>query len=480
MRPPARVRIQRVSLDEMKKQDALFKKAVKSGHYVETEKMRRQYQAWKKKNPTNTTGYSVWYTKIRKIRKPTTKKFIDRTHKNSDKLVPWIPCVIKGTTISEVEPKYLESRGHGNKTFGAKWFSLNRDLLGVVMKRKNMDTNSSGVPAMYIGNAYESTRNLQLKKTKNIQNMGRLKNKNALNATISGIRGIKNTYSGPSVAELNSLLDNNINKSRDLLSYKLIGDRFTIDTAVWVNSNAQHVLFKPFDFDIGKVIVKAYYSGQELNFNNFKNLADKIRNAIFNDGKLNIVFSDAGIFTNDRPAVLYSLYRGAPGVIHLPNSYYMFEPGSLNDIDKSEVTDSVLLNILTEPNAEIQIKKIAILDCFHDFGIGTRASKMDFETLTKILTKLYNIPEFFKLFVNAATVTKAQNSITDQILKNPKNENRIKQTSDVEIISNRFENMALIYDAGVMPEELKNRRAALIQRVANSATAQPSKLGELP
>ena len=485
MRPPTRVRRQLVSEEVLKQQDALFKKAIKSGYYIETEKMRRRYQAWKKKNPSDKTGYSDWYRNIRKQRLPTQKKKIDKSNKDSDKLVPWIPCVIKGTTISEVEPIYLESKGHGNKTFGAKWFSLNRDLLGVVIKRKNMASNQAGVPAMYIGNAYESTRNLQLKSTNQIGNMGRLKNQNALNNSIRGIRGIKNAYSGPSVAEINSLINNNNSKTRDLLSYKLIGDRFTIDTAVWVNSDTRHVLFKPFDFEIGKEIVKAYYSGRKLNFDNFKNLANTIRDKIFKNDKLNIVFEKAGIFTNDRPAVLYSLYGGAPGVIQLPgNKYYMFKSGSLNDITTSGVNDPVLSNILTktdpDPDPAIQIKKIAILDCFHDFAIGTRASIMEFGNLKRILSQIYGMSDFLDLFTTAATVKEAQNAIKTQILDNPRNSPRIQQTSNVDEISENFKDMALIYDAGVMPKELKNRRAALIQRVANSASAQPQKLGELP
>lgn len=439
------------------------KKASQEGVVRTTDKLKKRHEKFLRvrgKDLKQKVSYSKWYRDFRK--RVIAKEKASRKTTGMDRyLIPWIPVTITGTGITIMSNSGFKVPGHGRSKYVASWLSLNKNYLGVVVNRTNK-ANTSKIKRSYIGNANQLNRGVKLLTNTEMQKFRVLQR---VRTTNSPLTLVKNQYSGPSVAELSNLVSRRRNLTNtnklDLLSIKLIGDRFTADTARWVNSRANNYIIKPYDKEIGSIIIQTFYSGLDFDVNTFKKLTDNLRKDLFFQGTPNFIYSNSAVFTNDKLLALYCIKTNTPCVIVLPVNQYYF-------VDGTTSLDGVSNNVLNEIDT---LDKLAILDCLHDFA-GSR-SGLGFIQVLDILKSEYKGEKYenmWKLLSGPEAYKKAETAIKTEILENV--EPGRKGLPNIQRIVND-NNYALSYDAGPMDESLKARKAGSIHRVLDSATALP-------
>jgi hypothetical protein len=167
------------------------------------------------------------------------------------------------------------------------------------------------------------------------------------------------------------------------------------------------------------------------------------------------------------------------------NIYYAHLDAYNTLINGKTFTNPVLNAILNGPGDIIE--RLAIFDCFHDFGKGglrvITSPDITFSNVHFLLYKMYgskhsDLINWIDGKIDPNCIIKNQKSVTDgesaivtEILeKLPQKQRNLSDIKNLYI--DRF-NMALMYDAGDMPKVLENRKGGSIHRVINSASARP-------
>lgn len=459
-----------------------------------TAKQRKQFEKVKGQFKT----VDAWY-QYRKSRAPkkAPRKILTAVQKRQNQMVPWLVCKLNGKNISiDLEPIIVKSF---TQTFKAMWSSMDVKVLGALLMKQN--NINKGFPRLYVGNSpptisptYSSKKNLQAFNNLNSVVTDSLSRQRLyldnLNISKSGL--LKFNRSGAEIAEVRQEIlrsRGNTDKIIDLLSYKLIGDRLTVLTCKQVNED-QYGIIKPYDYEIGKLIVDSLYRGDDLrNPDALTNLSDALSVELRrSDNKLNILFEQAVMFTGDRPACLYSIIEKQPCILVLPprkcmptTRYYYINP-TLLSLDK--IKDPILKSIFNESDPDIQSMKVALLDSLHDFGkseTGLYDTLMDTNSgqFYKLFANNTKILEFLNIIQSFSVVNRTQGNIVNEIILTDKSVRVFEKNSDkdMDTMSDMFKNYAVIYDAGDYPVNLKNLRSKGLARILNAGSCQPNIIG---
>ena len=273
----------------------------------------------------------------------------------------------------------------------------------------------------------------------------------------------------------------------EIIELKRNGDYGQIAVCEKLNTDNDVHILEPFDRDI-LVLVKQIITRQGA----LKIVTEEIKKKLLEKTLNKDFFYDKAVYySNDRPACFSCLIKNIP---------YMFRPtgngniyGNFNKFNIEYKTDATIK--LNPTNASLIVhdliyndgngKKLAIMDTFHDFTIGTKKgnwTKLAEKThITKLKYIMYkaageNYKDFINLF-DSISVKKNVEDIMGEILKKystPYIDEKValKALKAFEK-SNRY---CIIHDAGVLRsfegDDLSDRRAMTPARIFDPATAK--------
>lgn len=404
------------------------------------------------------------------------------THKN-DKgpPIPWLPfrCNPDGSfKLMET----LSSDGHGeDATFTAKWIAPDYRVPGVYMYKETPGVTAKEIRhAVYTAATHLINFSAPAKKKLYLTN-GALQLKLEGGTPHVNTKLIHKKMKGPSVSGINGLIHeiiavpDNTQSALDLLSFKLLGDRMTADTAAIANQEGIY-LVKPIDMDFVQKLESFTFAmdeGRELEIPTLeKAVVDS-----FESGKSGFFFKKSYVYTGDRPLFVYCVLMNIPVIMEKKVdevvSFIVIESDRLNlgrnlfkkyfdDLKKKKRTppQKYIWNIVFN----MDMKALSIFDCFHDF-FGKRAPMFlaNPERLANILKSGYDekYHEMIDYMIDNTGTTGQMEKIITAVLDNA---TTINSERLLELFKTQPE-ACIVYDAGMaIPGELRPRVAVGTQR----------------
>lgn len=465
-----------------------FINSQKIGESKAAKRAYKTYEKQQKKAGEKIEAYDTWYFNIYMTRRRAPPK--PKATKFRGKDAEPVPCVPAIITDSGVTFKYdtLNVMGHNYTKYKAGWLSVGTDMFGAFVRRiDNKNKNLFQTRHLYVGNVHQNIANKissegQILKVANA-NQYTNNNLNSLNA--SNRIFIQPGGAGPGVGVTKSYVRENPTYDLDLLSFKLIGDRFTVESVKWVNQQ-DHFFVKPYNYDIAGKIADIFSKPSVNVRKELEDLRDYYYKEYFENITLNgkpydlpnFIFAGSVVLTNDRSLCLYAIFKEVPFIYENRRNYRYVDTTKvkvLYDIyfskntPRAEKVPEIINSILESANDEkITDTKLAVLDCFHDFsfkrGNGADAYPLDFQKLKDTFTKLFTdkdkLLEYLSEFKNKQSVEEAQNWITtiidSIIVKNGTNLNLTKNPLEIRKQLEKL-SFSVTIDAGQRPENFNNR-----------------------
>lgn len=496
-----------------------LKDFINSQRIQDSKAARRAYETYKRRQTK--AGEPIlprlkWYDDIYMKRKSPPVRPKASTFRGVDaKLVPCVPAIINESGV-EFQYETLNVMGHNYTKYKAGWLSVDEDMFGAFVRRinnKNKNKKLFQTRHLYVGNVHKniaeqiSSPEGQILKVMSATQYTN-NNLNTLNANNRIF--IQPEGAGPGVGVTKSYIRKMPSYDLDLLSFKLIGDRFTVTSAKWVNSETNRFFVKPYNYDIAKKLADIYSSGKKGTEvkEDLKSLKEYYYKQYFEqiplDGTTydlpNFIFAGSVVLTNDRSLCLYAIFNQVPFIYESKSNYRYVDTNKVRALyttyfskntPRNEKVPGIINSILESASDEkITDTKLAVLDCFHDFvfgrGAGPEAAPLDFERLKETFTKLFTdrqklLLDYLNEFKNKQTVENAQDWITEIIDSTALVEGtNFNLTQNSKNIRQQLENLSfsISIDAGQRPEEFNNRIITSgLARHINSASRTVQPLG---
>lgn len=393
--------------------------------------------------------------------------------------IPWLQVIVNNS--SSIIQHNLSVKGHKNNVFNASWMQANSKVPYVKISKK-YNTSSPSIPFALYGkisyllypNLHNYGSNLKIATGRNI-----IKNTNLQDLSNDKTVLLHNKLQGPGVSELSVLMRKNPTLVKDLLSYKLIGDRFTANQTQWLNESPNNYLLKPYSKSIASLIETYAWAKHANNSDSAQKaillMAMEVMGSAF-------FFQYGVVYTGDRPLCMYCYSKKIPFVLERNTrnngtTYYFYN--GITNLDKNKVKNSIKYDIIDElySNPAHFDSKLNIIDAIHDFG--QQRSLYGKDAFINSLKNIYGQP--YLSFINKFTPNGIYNeniikTVEDKFgeiirkFSEPIRYGRNLQSNKLltEINKIRGYPTALIYDAGTqIPYPAYNRLATTTQRITN-------------
>lgn len=350
-------------------------------------KLAKRFQNYLKNNPT--LSYDKWYRivyseRLRGRQRGTTKpkkRFTDENQHIVPHLLAKIDATGRGTPKIVLDMDPLETV-IVDRQFTSQLVSLSEKRLATKMSLiERPDTNVKHYVSGTISNNKNSsyTSNTSFLTKNNLRQLNIPENNR-------GRIVAKKTWSGLEITEAKAIRNstNMINKKIDAMAYKTNGDKISTELTKVINSTPGKGILKVYSYNVAKMIVDAFYSGNGLDKTILMQLQKDISEECYTkDNLTKLFFERALLATLDRPAALDCISEGQPCLLDLPKNssvgrtertWYHYKPGISNNPFNSSVSkyqnweNPSIQMILNTPDNKLRRRYITILDMFHDFG----------------------------------------------------------------------------------------------------------------
>jgi hypothetical protein len=310
-----------------------------------------------------------------------------------------------------------------------------------------------------------------------------------------GNQGSANIYKkgmrGLSIADISKLVRKGTNNPRifgnhtymaQMYELKRIGDSSQIYYAQLINSNDNIFTMKPYDTDLIRSVIKVARGNTSDT-----DLLRKILLSYVSNNTNNFYYKNAVFWSNDRPACLLAYILKVPFVLR-PTGKEMYLVKARTDNSSLKFDGSSILGqIFSGSNQDLWIRKLAILDTYHDFATKFARSKFGVDSafsLSDILkTAIINsrVPNYSELvqFIEDNFKTKSSISAHEDEIGNflrSRSLGAVTNISDLEKLCkntfNEWRHYCVIHDAGKIGGEFEKRRAMSPAIIYDPATSK--------
>jgi len=311
-----------------------------------------------------------------------------------------------------------------------------------------------------------------------------LGNQSSTNVYKKGMRGL-------SIADISKLVRKGTNNPRifgnhtymaQMYELKRIGDSSQIYYAQLINSSDNIFTIKPYDTDLIKSVIKTA-RGNTSN----TDLLRKILLSYVSDNTNNFYYKNAMFWSNDRPACLLAYILKVPFVLR-PTGKEMYLVKARTDNSSLKFDGSSILGqIFSGSDEALWIRKLAILDTYHDFATKFARSKFGVDSafslsdILKTAIKNSGVPKSSELiqfiddnFKTKSSITAHENEIGN-FLKS-RSLGAVTNVSDLEKLCkntfNEWRYYCVIHDAGKIGGVFEKRRAMSPAIIYDPATSK--------
>jgi len=312
-----------------------------------------------------------------------------------------------------------------------------------------------------------------------------LGNQSSTNVYKKGMRGL-------SIADISKLVRKGTNNPRifgnhtymaQMYELKRIGDSSQIYYAQLINSNDNIFTMKPYDTDLIKSVIKTARGNT-----GDTDLLRKVLLSYTSDNTNNFYYKNAMFWSNDRPACLLAYILKVPFVLR-PTGKEMYLVKARTDNSSLKFDGSSILGqIFSGSNQDLWIRKLAILDTYHDFatkfakskfGVDSAFSLYDILKTAIINSKVPNSGELVQFiddnFKSKSAITAHENEIGN-FLKS-RSLGAVNNISDLEKLckdtfKEEWRYYCVIHDAGKIGGNFEKRRAMSPAIIYDPATSK--------
>ena len=311
-----------------------------------------------------------------------------------------------------------------------------------------------------------------------------------------GNQGSANIYKkgmrGLSIADISKLVRKGTNNPRifgnhtymaQMYELKRIGDSSQIYYAQLINSNDNIFTMKPYDTDLIRSVIKVARGNTSDT-----DLLRKILLSYVSNNTNNFYYKNAVFWSNDRPACLLAYILKVPFVLR-PTGKEMYLVKARTDNSSLKFDGSSILGqIFSGSNQDLWIRKLAILDTYHDFatkfarskfGVDSAFSLSDILKTAIINSKVPNSGELVQFiddnFKSKSAITSHENEIGN-FLKS-RSLGAVNNISDLEKLckytfKEEWRYYCVIHDAGKIGGNFEKRRAMSPAIIYDPATSK--------
>ena len=313
-----------------------------------------------------------------------------------------------------------------------------------------------------------------------------LGNQDSANIYKKGMRGL-------SIADISKLVRKGTNNPRifgnhtymaQMYELKRIGDSSQIYYAQLINSNDNIFTMKPYDIDLIRSVIKTA-KGNASN----TDLLRKILLSYVSDNTNNFYYKNAMFWSNDRPACLLAYILKVPFVLRPTGKDMYLVTARTNNNSLKFNGSGILSQIFSGNDQDLWIRKLAILDTYHDFATkfarGTFGvdSAFSLSNILKEAMKDSRVPNYSELarfiddnFKTKSSISTHENEIGD-FLKN-RSSGKVTNIADLEKLckqnftESEWPYYCVIHDAGKIGGIFEKRRAMSPAIIYDPATSK--------
>ena len=302
---------------------------------------------------------------------------------------------------------------------------------------------------------------------------------------------------GLSIADVTKLVKKGTNNPKIFgnheymaLMYELkrVGDASQIYYASQINNSEDNITIKPYDSDLMKAVMRYSRGGSD---------DDMLRKILlsFHNETNNFYYKNAIFWSNDRAACLLAYILKVPFVLRPQGRgpMWLVKPRDMNVNFRTKFNNNTILGDIFSGNDEkMWIRKLAIVDTYHDFAstfsksqYNDRASFSLGNILKKAIQSTYNnsitkeLSDFIdKNFRDKSAITRHENVIGKFLKSQAVNSGGISSVGDLANICKRefgeaaWKHYCVIHDAGTIGGIFTNRRAMSPAIIYDPATSK--------
>ena len=271
---------------------------------------------------------------------------------------------------------------------------------------------------------------------------------------------------------------------------KRVGDASQIYYARQLNSSEDKITIKPYDSELMSAI-KRYSSGGSSD--------DMLRNILlsFHKDTKNFYYKNAIFWSNDRAACLLAYILKVPFILRPQGrgNMWLVKPRNMNvnriRLNKNFNENTILGDIFSGNDENMWIRKLAIVDTYHDFA--STFSKSQFNNtspyslgniLKNAIKSSYSttIAEELSYFIDSnfkdkSTITKHETAIGNFLKTravNPQGTSNVEELADIckQEFGNAWKHYCVIHDAGTIGGIFTKRRAMSPAIIYDPATSR--------
>lgn len=313
--------------------------------------------------------------------------------------------------------------------------------------------------------------------------------------TNSNTNVYKKGMRGLSIADVTKLVKKGTNNPKIFgnheymaLMYELkrVGDASQIYYARQLNSSEDKITIKPYDSELMSAI-KRYSSGGSSD--------DMLRNILlsFHKDTKNFYYKNAIFWSNDRAACLLAYILKVPFILRPQGrgNMWLVKPRNMNVNRKNFNENTILGDIFSGNDENMWIRKLAIVDTYHDFASTFSKSQFNNESpyslgniLKNAIKSSYSttIAEELSYFIDSnfkdkSAITKHE-TVIGNFLKtravNPQGTSSVEELADIckRVFGNAWKHYCVIHDAGTIGGIFTKRRAMSPAIIYDPATSQ--------
>lgn len=313
--------------------------------------------------------------------------------------------------------------------------------------------------------------------------------------TNSNTNVYKKGMRGLSIADVTKLVKKGTNNPKIFgnheymaLMYELkrVGDASQIYYARQLNSSEDKITIKPYDSELMSAI-KRYSSGGSSD--------DMLRNILlsFHKDTKNFYYKNAIFWSNDRAACLLAYILKVPFILRPQGrgNMWLVKPRNMNVNRRNFNENTILGDIFSGNDENMWIRKLAIVDTYHDFA--STFSKSQFNNtspyslgniLKNAIKSSYSttIAEELSYFIDSnfkdkSAITKHE-TVIGNFLKtravNPQGTSSVEELADIckQVFGKEWKHYCVIHDAGTIGGIFTKRRAMSPAIIYDPATSR--------
>src|SRR5210317_192913 len=302
---------------------------------------------------------------------------------------------------------------------------------------------------------------------------------------------------GLSIADVTKLVKKGTNKPKIFgnheymaLMYELkrVGDASQIYYARQINDSKDNITIKPYDSDLMKAVMRYSKGGSD---------DDMLRKILlsFHNETNNFYYKNAIFWSNDRAACLLAYILKVPFVLRPQGRgpMWLVKPRDMNVNFRTKFNNNTILGDIFSGNDEkMWIRKLAIVDTYHDFASTFSRSQFNDQAsfslgniLKKAIQNTYNnsITKELSVFIDEnfrdkSAITRHENVIGAFLKSQAVNSDGISSVGDLANICKQefgeaaWKHYCVIHDAGTIGGIFTNRRAMSPAIIYDPATSK--------